>query len=71
MVGRARNLFGEPNRGSALLFQHGLNPVPNMYLLDLRHKKCVEFISCLNVRVTTPYSSNKSFHAVPSTAFHN
>ena len=39
MVGCARNLAGEPNRGSALLLQHGLNPVPNMYLLDFRHKK--------------------------------
>ena len=71
MVGCARNLAGEPNRGSALLLQHGLNPVPNMYLFDLRHNKSVEFVSCLNLRVTTPHSSNKLFHAVTNTAFYN
>ena len=56
MVGCARNLAGEPNRGSALLLQHGLNPVPDMYLLDFRHKKCVELYFLLKF---------KGFHALP------
>ena len=71
MVGRAGNLACEPNRGSALLLQHGFDSVPDMYVLDLRHGKSVEFVSCLNLRVTTPHLSNKLFHAVINTAFRN
>ena len=43
MVGRAGNLAGKPNRGPALLLQHGLDPVPDMYVPDFRHRKSVEF----------------------------
>ena len=71
MVGRAGNLSGEPNRSPSLLSQHGLDPVPDMYLPDFRHNKSVEFVPCLNLRVTTPHSSNKLFHAVTNTAFRN
>ena len=71
MVGCAGNLACEPNGGSALLLQHGLYPVPDMYVLGLRHGKSVEFVSCLNLRVTTPHLSNKLFHAVINTAFRN
>ena len=39
--------------------------------LGFMHKKSVEVISCLTLRVSTPHISNKSFHAVPITAFHN
>jgi hypothetical protein len=56
MVGRARNLFGEPNGGSALLFQHGFYPLTNMYLFDFRHKKCVELYFLLECQ---------GFHAPP------
>ena len=35
MVGRTWDLSGKPNSGPALLFQHGLNPVSDMYIPDL------------------------------------
>jgi hypothetical protein len=39
--------------------------VPVRFLLfGATHKKSVELIPCLNIRVSTPYSSNKLFHAV-------
>ena len=57
MVGRAGDLACEPNRGAALLLQHGFDSFPDMYVFGLRHKKCVEFQFLARVqRVSTPYS---------------
>ena len=69
MVGRTRNLACQPNRCSALLLQHGLDPVPDMYVPDLRHKKSVEFVPCLKPGLPRPHSLTS--HSTPyKTAFH-
>lgn len=39
--------------------------------LKLRHEKSVELFPCLNIRASTPHSSNKLFHAVPYTTLNN
>jgi len=64
MVRGAGDLRGQPNGGSTLLFQFRLDALANVYVVDFCHKKSVELIPCLNIRVSTPYSSNKLFHAV-------
>lgn len=38
--------------------------LPHIVFFRELHKKSVELIPCLNVRVSTPHQSNKSFHAV-------
>lgn len=50
MVGCAGNLSGEPNRGSALLLQHGFYPLAYMYFPDFRHKNSVESYFLLEVQ---------------------
>ena len=65
MCPRAADAFGQPC---------GRNPMPLHDFLDMLpdvHSKSVEFLSCLNIRASTPHSSNKLFHAVPCTAFNN
>lgn len=48
----------------AYMWIHFLH-VPVWFLsFGITHKKSVEPIPCLNVRVSTPYISNKLFHAV-------
>ena len=64
MVRGAGDLCGQPDGGSPLLFQFRLNAPANVYVVDFCHKKSVELIPCLNIRVSTPHQSNKSFHAV-------
>ena len=64
MVRGAGELRGQPDGGPPLLFQFRLNALANVYVVDLCHKKSVELIPCLNIRVSTPYISNKLFHAV-------
>ena len=64
MVGRTGQLAGQPHIGASLLLHLRPYELSDMYLLDRIHKKSVEFVPCLNVRVSTPYISNKLFHAV-------
>lgn len=63
MVRRTGNLRGKPYWGSPLLLELGLDDFPDVYFLNLRHKKSVE----LNLAWTPGFhahSSNKLFHAV-------
>ena len=64
MVRGTGELAGQPDIGAPLLFHLRLDEFADMYLPDFVHKKSVEFVPCLNVRVSTPYQSNKLFHAV-------
>lgn len=64
MVRGTGKLPGQPDVGAPLLFHLRFDEFADMYFPDFVHTKSVEFIPCLNVRVSTPYQSNKLFHAV-------
>lgn len=55
---------GQPDIGASLLFHFRFDEFSDMYLPDFVHKEKRGICFLPEFRVSTPYQSNKSFHAV-------